>query len=139
MVLRKATTRTFQRQLYSAELKTVTILKRDDDQREGVVRACKVFDCRRRQIHKTGEALQGDMSSSHRTEWCIPRIELDRVGIHYINSLDRIVESTDDGGMPINPPRVWQPEASTMIDIKLFENQLKIACLLANPPLPPAG
>lgn len=139
MPLRKANSRTFQRCLYGGELKTITLLKRDDDQLQGTVRSVLVFDARRTQITKTGQTIQGDMSSNHRTDWHLPRVSLEQAGVNYINALDRIVEDTDDGGMPMIPPRVWQPESTTQIEVKLFENWVKVSCLNVTPPPPPGA
>lgn len=133
MVLRKSNTRHFYRVLYGGELKSILILKRDDDQREGVVRAVKIFNCRRGQIHKTGEQIVGDMTSNHTTEWQIPVAELNRAGIAYLNSLDTIVESTDDARNPITP-RYWRTESTTMIDVRLFENWVTFHCLRIDAP-----
>ena len=134
--------RTFHLHLYGSPgmLQTITLLKRGDDQQEGTVTSIVLFQCRRSAIHKTGEAIAGDMLSNHRTVFHIPRIELDRVGIQYITPLDRIVERWKN-----SPPstRTWQPEATTMIDVKLMETHLCLACLLLksdpNPYAPGGG
>src|SRR5438552_1028660 len=85
-------TRTFHRHLYAGMLESVRLLKRDDDQKQGTVRAIILFECRRSRIIKTGEPVQGDMSENHHTVWHIPRVELDRVGVAYLNAADRIVQ-----------------------------------------------
>ena len=127
MVLGKNSTRTFHRGLYCGKgmLEKITILKRNDDQQQGTVRSIVLFQCRRSQIFKTGEPLQGDMSAGHQTVWHIPRIELDRVGIDHLNALDRIIDPQG---------RTWQPEATTMITQKLFDNHVCISCLRVDPP-----
>ena len=120
MPLRHGNTRTFHRTLFGGFLETITLLKRKDDQQQGTVTSYTLFQCRRGLIIKTGEPLAGDMSSDHRTVWHLPRIELDRIGVPYISAADRIVDSQG---------RVWQPESTTQIEDKLFENQLAIQCL----------
>jgi hypothetical protein len=87
----------------------------------------KVFvsNCRRGQIVKTGQTLQGDMTSDHRAPWHIPRSELDRVGVQWLNPLDRIIDP--DGN-------TWQPEGSTTMTEKLFKNYYVVDCYLRNPP-----
>ena len=125
MPLNPRNTRTFHRCLYAGILETVTLLKRGDDQKQGTVRAVKLFQCRRRQIQKTGQTIQGDMVSDHTTEWMIPKIELDRVGVAYLNNLDRIVDKKN---------RHWQPESPTTITVRLFENYVSVACLRVDPP-----
>lgn len=70
-------------------------------------------------ITKGGQTLDGDMTTDHTITWHIPRVELDRVGINYLNPLDIIVDKFD---------RYWQPEAPNTIDIKLIETRLDINC-----------
>jgi len=106
-------------------LESITLLKRSDDQQEGTVTSYKLFQCRRGRITKTGEPISHDMTSDHRASWHIPRVELDRVGVNYINAADRIVDYRG---------RYWQPESTTPIEIKIFENQLTIPCLRIDPP-----
>lgn len=136
MVLRKYNTNTSYRYLYGREQKGITLLKRDDDQLQGTVTALQVWNCRRGDITKTGQTLQGDMASSHRCTWYLPSEALLRAGVHYINPLDRIVEKTDDGGVEINPWRYWQPESSTRIEVKLYENFVVVECLRVDPTPP---
>ena len=125
MPLNSRNTRTFHRALAGDIDYKVTLLKRGDDQRQGTVRALVLFQCRRSRIGKTGETLQGDMVSSHVVTWHIPVVELNRVGVAYLNALDRII---DEQG------RYWQPEGTTNIDVKLFENHIDVFCLRVDPP-----
>lgn len=136
MVLRKANTRTQHRRLWAGKAKRITLLKRDDDQRQGTVRAITLFDClpASNGFTKTGEAIQGDMSSDVRRTWRIPAAELERNGVEYINALDRIVEATDDGGGTLANPRYWQPEGTTSITVTMLENIVTIDCLRVDPP-----
>jgi hypothetical protein len=125
MPINAANQRVFHRTLFAGMLQTVILLKREDDQREGTVTAYKLFDVWRGQIYKTGQPIQGEMSSDHRATWHVPRVELDRVGVHYINALDRIV---DKNGW------YWQPESTTNIVTKLILVHLDIDCLRVDPP-----
>ncbi len=136
MVLRKANTRTQYRRMWAGKSKKVTLLKRDDDQKQGTVRAVTLFDCLPSPtgFTKTGEAFQGDMSSDMRRTWKIPVAELNRGGVAYINALDRIVETTDDGGNLLPYPRYWQPEGTTMIAVTMLENLVSVDCLRVDPP-----
>lgn len=118
-------TRTFHRHLFAGMLETIRLLKRGDDQLQGVVTAFVLFECWRGQIFKTGQTIQRDMVSDHATRWHIPRTELDRVGIAYLNPLDLIVDGKG---------RYWQPESTTFITIKLFENHVDVDCLRIDPP-----
>lgn len=126
MPLNKRTTRVFHRYLYATELQSVVLIKRDNDQREGVQKTLQLFNCRWSRIYKTGEPYQGDMSSSHTRELHIPRQELDRVGVAYLNAIDRFVDQ--DG-------RYWQPESTTQLTVQLFENHCCLICLRVDPPV----
>lgn len=92
----------------------------------------KVFvaNCRRESISKTGQAIQGEMSSLEQVVWQVPAIELARNGVNYINVLDRIVDMFN---------RFWQPESGQSIHNRLFENQIFIYCVRVDPPSPPAA
>lgn len=127
----------FHRRLYAGELKSILLLRRLSDQQNGTVTTYRLFACRRGQISKTGEPIQQNMSSNHSTVWHIPRQELNRVGIQYIDALDRIVETTNDGGTTLPVPQYWQPESTTVILEKLFELMINVDCLLVNQPLNP--
>ena len=120
MPLNQRNSRVCHRTLFAGILEKVTILKRGDDQREGTVTAYKVFQCRKSLITKTKEPIAGDMLADHRLIWHIPRVELDRVGINYLNPADRIVDGLG---------RIWQPESTTTITIKLFETHIDVHCL----------
>lgn len=106
-------------------MQTVTLLKRKDDQQQGVVVAIPLFNCHRGRIQKTGQTIQGDMSSNHTTVWHIPRVELDRAGVQYLNALDRIVDKKG---------RYWQPESPQLIDVKLLETRIDLQCVQRTPP-----
>lgn len=112
--------KTFHRTLYGPGiLESVTLLKRDDNQRQGVVRSVKLFDCRWGQIAKQGETYDGDMTSNHKRTLHIPRIELERAGVNYINPADRFVDESN---------RTWVNESTDVIDIKLMENHVCVTC-----------
>lgn len=117
--------RVFHRHLYAGWLETITLLKRNNDQQAGVVRALTLYECRHSIFSKSGEPIQGDMSSNQSTIWHIPRTELDRVGVAYINAADRIIDQ--DGNY-------WQPESTTNILVKLSKVHVCIFCLSINPP-----
>jgi hypothetical protein len=119
--LNRNNTRTFHRALYAGlgMLQAVTLLKRDDNQRQGTVTEYKLFQCRWTRITRLGQTIEGDIQSDNRRTLHIPRIEMDRIGISYFNPLDRFV---DEKG------RTWQPESPSTITIQLFENWTKIDC-----------
>lgn len=126
MPMRKSNQRTFHRRLYAGQLQRLTLLKRDDDLRQGTVRSCSLFQCRRSEITKTGQTIQHDMTSNNRCTWQIPRTELDRVGVNYLNPLDRFYDPVDGG--------TWEPESTTLITVRLFGNWISVDCLRVDPP-----
>lgn len=116
--------RTFHRALYGKILESVTLRKRGDDSMESVFTDHRLYECRWSRIFKQGEPIQKDMSSDHRRVLHIPRIQLDRVGVHYINAIDIFIDK--DG-------RWWQPESTTLIEVKLMEQHICVACLRIDP------
>lgn len=120
MTLNKNTVNEFHTMLYAGILESVTVLKRDDDQKSGTVRSVRMHECRWSKIHRTGEPIEVSMTSNNRRSIHIPKIEMERVGITHFNSLDRIV---DEEG------RHWQPESTTSITEKLFQRHICIDCL----------
>ena len=130
MPISPATTRIFHRTLYANMLQTVTILKRDNDQQQGTVRAVTVANCRQSMVFKDREPIQGDMTANHRCVWHLSKIDLDAAGINFINAADRIVN--------LNPPfgvgGYWQPESTTEVIVKLFGNHVCVSCLRVDPP-----
>ena len=128
MPLRRNNTRGFHRLLYAGQLETVRLLKRGDNQQQGTVTAFILYECRRSKMQKSGQTLDGAMNVGSRTIWHIPRTELERVGVNYINPLDRI-EQLDE------PEKgyVWEPESPETIDVKLFANHVCIDCKMLVP------
>ena len=113
-------------------LQTVILLKRGDNQQQGTVTSYTIYECRQSLINKNpGETFQGDMTSDHRCIWHIPRVEMQRIGVHYFNPLDRIIDSISHE----NRLRYWQPEGTTNIDITLFEVHVDLWCLRVDPPV----
>ena len=125
MPLRANNQRVFHRCLYAGQLQTVLLLKRNDDQQQGTVRTIKLFQVRQSMQQKTGESIQSDMEANTNCSWHIPRTELDRVGVSYLNNLDRIVDRKN---------RYWQPESGDTITVKLFEVHVCISCVRIDPP-----
>ena len=125
MPMNRRNTQVFHRRLYSGQLEKLTLLKRNDDQQEGTVVSLVLFQCRRGAIDKTGEAIHGDMTSSHSTQWLIPCVELRRVKVNYLNTLDRLIDKFN---------MWWQPEATTNINLDIFDNFYVINTLRIDPP-----
>ena len=130
MPLRRNNTRRFTRKTFAGQTEKVRILKRGDDQAQGTVTSFILYRCRRSQIMKTGETIQGDMVSDHECVWHIPRTEMERVGINHLNSLDRIQQLQGR-----EKDFWWQPEATTPIDVKMFANEIDLHCLRVDPPV----
>ena len=83
-------------------------------------------------VFKTGETILGDMLADHHCVWHIPRTELDRVGIRYLNPLDRI-EQLEDGAAR-EKGWTWQVESDTAgYTLKLFGNHYCCACKKVDP------
>lgn len=127
MAIRQSTTKSFFRTIYAGMTETVCLLKRENDQRAGVVRSVMVHGVKWDDIMKTGEPLQGSMTSAHRRTLYVPKVRLQDAGVSYINSLDRF---RDKQG------RHWQPESTTTIFIEMFENIVSVDCLRCDPPSP---
>lgn len=124
MPLNKNNTKTFYKGLYAGILERVTLLKRDDDQREGVVTSYKLCNCRWSSIEKYGEPIEGDMASVHTRTLTIYRKSLDAIGVNHINVLDRFIDVEG---------RYWQPESDNHINIKLFQNVIVVNCVMVDP------
>ncbi len=124
MLNRLQGTRRFHRRLYATELMTITLLKRGDDQDEGSVTSYQLFMVRRSITDKSGQALQNDMSSRHHATFAIPKEELDRVGVDFLNVLDDIIDA--DGW-------AWRPESPQTISNKLFQNRVNVECQRRDP------
>ena len=127
MPLSPQNTRNFHRHLYAGQLETVTLIKREDDQRMGTTRKYKLYGCRWSRIQKTGEPIEGDMSSNLARLLHVPRTELDRhsIAVSHLAAADRFVDKQG---------RYWQPESTTMLTFKLWENHVCLECLRTDPP-----
>lgn len=124
MPMNRRNTRGFTRKLFAGTLERLQLLKRGDDQKQNEVRDITLYQCRRSAISKSGQTVLGDNVVSHQCVWHIPRRELDRVGVEYLNNLDRLVQldEPEKGG-------VWEPESTTRIDVKMFANEVDVLCL----------
>lgn len=128
---------TVTRRLYAGKLMSVRLLKRGDNQRQNEVKEHRLFDVRRSRESKTGETIQGSMDVQHRATWHVPARELRRLGITHLNPLDRIVADRDQSNVPITDSRqwtYWQPTAETMIDLKLWNEEIDLECERVDPP-----
>jgi hypothetical protein len=120
MGIRANNTNGFFRRLYAGETEKVCLMKREPDQRAGVFRTVTLYGVRWDEISKTGEPLQISMTSSHRRALHIPREAMKFAHVEFISALDRF---RDKEG------RLWQPESTTPIMEKLFENMIVVYCL----------
>ncbi len=126
MPLRPENCRTFHRHLYIGWNEVFTLLKRGDDMSASQVTTYTLYDCRPSRIFKTGEPIAGQMMSSHKRTIHIPRIEIERVGVQYLNPLDRLIDRQG---------RYWQPESTTLMTVKLGLQHICCECLLTDPPV----
>src|SRR5689334_3418805 len=130
MPLNRRNSAVFHRTLYAGELEWVYLLKRGDDQKEGQVTRYKIFQARRGNLSKSGEALDGDDAAFHSCQWVLPGTELKRVGVNYINVLDRIVDQFN---------MHWQPESPNSIILSQFDNFVIIDCVRIDPAIGQGG
>ena len=86
--------RQFHKTLYAGQLETVTLLKRNPDMDASVVTSYVLFNCRWSKLTKKGQQLDGEDTSNYQRTLHIPREELDRVGVNFINALDRFIDAT---------------------------------------------
>jgi hypothetical protein len=124
MPLNKRNTKVFHRVLYGGIMEKVRLLKRNPNMNASVVTNYVLYQCWWTRISKSGQQHDNETMSDHRRTLHIPRCELDRVGVHYINPLDVFV---DEQG------RYWQNEGDEAIDAKLWENHLDIPCRKTDP------
>lgn len=127
MVINNINQRHVNRRMYTGTgaLVSVTLLKRGDDQRQGTVTSYTLHECRASAVHKSGNPIQGPMAAHSRVVWHIPMVELERVGVNYLNALDRIVDPTG---------KYWQPEATNEITFKLILTHYCLECREVDPP-----
>lgn len=126
MPLNESNSKSTNRTVYGGNTHTVFLYKRGNDQKQGTVVQIRLFRCRRSMMTRTGEPLQDEMTSNHRTVWHIPGSELKRVGVHFLSSADRIFWPKKG--------EWWQPESDTIITAKLFGNEIDVDCLRCDPP-----
>lgn len=124
MPLNARNCRTFHRTLYAGILIPVTVLKRGNNQKQGTVTAYQMYQVRQSMQTKTGETIQEDSLSNHRCSFHFPIIEMERVGIQYFNPADIIIDKKK---------RYWNPESTTLITVKLFEDHVCLDCLRIDP------
>ena len=120
------TTKHFHETLYAGQLQSLTLYKRGDDQSQGTVVTHKLFDCRRGKITRSGQTIQGRMTSNSRLTWHIPGYQLQRLNIDYLSALDKLYDALTDSW--------WQPEADTTILNKLWDNHVCVDCRQCDPP-----
>ncbi len=121
MPLCERLTRLFHQALFGAQVDTVILYKRGDDQEEGEVSSFKLFRCwGGAEATKSGQPILRDMAVSHSRQLNVPKTELERYGIDHLNVLDRF---KDKRGW------VWQPETNQLFRFQLFENYIAIECV----------
>lgn len=124
-MLRRKNSRNAHRWVTGGRQESVQLLKRDDDQRQGTVTRHVLFQCRwKARMSKTGELIYKDVLVQNDRVLYVPIVELNRVGVAYINPADRFIDIQG---------RYWQPESDTKIEIKLLETHLEINCVRINP------
>lgn len=122
--MRRRNTQVFHRGLYRGQMETVILLKRGDDQQEGTVIQHTLFQVRRSNLSKSGEAIAFDVPASTAIQWLIPCTELRRVGVNYLNVLDRIVDKYQ---------MWWEPESPQNIELAIFDNYYIVNAIRVDP------
>ena len=120
MPLNRTNVRTFHRHLFAGQLEKVVVKKRDDNQQQGTVTSHILYSCRWSLITRTGETLAGDMLSDHQRTLHVPRMEMKRIGVDHFNPADRFIDIQG---------RVWQPESTTTMTGKLWEQHIDVDCV----------
>lgn len=121
MPLNPRNTGHFHLPLFGDIAETVTLHKRGDDQMEGVVVTHRLFRCWwEAEESKSGHPVQGDMAVTHRRTLNVPKSELKRVGVNYLNVLDRFADKQG---------RVWQPETNQTFNFQLAGNYVQVECV----------
>lgn len=113
MPLKRRNQQVFHRKLYCGQLERVILLKRGDDQQEGTVTAFTLYNCRRGNVTKSGEAINLDVPAFEYVQWLIPCTELRRVGVNYLNVLDRVIDQFNQW---------WNPESTETMTLAIFDN-----------------
>jgi hypothetical protein len=131
MPLRANNTQNYHRCLYAGRMEPLKILKREDDLRESVITARIVYACWRSRYTRTKEPISHDVTAEHTTDWHIALSELQRVGINFLSSLDKLVQIEPQNLQELGWE--WQPESDTNIDASVFGNTLKIRCKRQGP------
>jgi len=106
-------------------IQKITLYKRGDNQKQGVVVAHELFTCWRDLITVTGQTLVTARAVNVRTTWHIPRAELNRNGILTVNATDKIYDPLEGIW--------WTPYASTTITESMFGNMVAIDCYRTDP------
>lgn len=112
------------RNLYSGQLEKVTLFAREPNMKASVTHPVILYDCRWSRIVKAGQQLDDEQTSDMNRMLHIPRAELQRVGVNYINP---IYQFMDQEG------RYWQAESDTPIVSQLWENVIDVNCHRIDP------
>lgn len=124
MPLRRYNSQSIHRTIYSGETQTITLLKRENDLKEGTVVALTLYECFVDNPIKTGQPIESNETVNHKVLWIVPNSQLRRVGVNYINVIDRIVD---------NLGQFWQPESDQNIILSQFDNYTLVNCVRIDP------
>ena len=118
MPLNARNTKDFYQVMIADQIESVILYKRGNDQLEGNVIEYKLFRCWwGPDTQKSGQPIEEDMATNHTIKLTIPLDQLKRVGINYLNVLDRFKDKKG---------RVWQPETRQSLNSELFENYITL-------------
>ena len=132
MPLNARNTRQRHRCIWGGRQETVTLLARGNNVWEPggvndavVVRSVTLFRCLWGPIDKSGSILDNERAAYMDRRLTIPRSEMDRVGVPYINAAFFFVDKFG---------RFWTATASPPIHAALFENYISMTCHRIDPP-----
>jgi hypothetical protein len=115
----------------------VRLFKRGDGQQANRVTEYRLFACRRGQVVRTGEHVDGETTTGHTTTWHVPAAEFKRHGVEYLSSMDRIVEDHAPGEvnapLPQDQWEWWEPLADTVVTEKLMGTHVDVECRRTDP------
>jgi hypothetical protein len=128
MPLNERNSRNFHRMLRAGtNIQAIVLYKRGDNQAQGTVTTHKLFGCwREESVSRIGETVINQaIQVEVRATWNVPKAELDRVGIIFLNVTDKIYDPKGKGW--------WTPYSSDRITELLMGNYVSLSCHRTEP------
>lgn len=108
-------------------LQSIKYYKRGENQQQGTVTVYTLYACWREEtVSRAGETLINSVVQVEiRGTWMIPKAELDRVGINFVNVTDKIHDTKED--------KWWTPYSNDRITEMLMGNYAALDCHRTEP------